>query len=365
MSAASQPAAEAGSRVPLINRIRARAGEKKIPMHTLLELTNNCNLWCRHCYITDRPAAQELELGEIKSVIDQLAEAGCLFLTLTGGDPLMRKDFFTIAAYARQKDFSFSLFTNGTLLTPAAADRLKELAVERVEISLLGAKAATYEAISGVPGSFERAVNGIRLLRERGITVQAKTPWLKLNIDESEEIFSLAESLGVSFRGGNLVIHRRDGSMEPVSLAADEGQLRAMRQRRLDRHPMKEMPPDPPPIPEEAKKVIIPCGIGQTSVRIDSYGNVYPCASVNVKLGNLKTTPFGAIWQGSEELARIRAIRLSDLTECSTCRLWLRCTRCAGLALMETGSLLGPSLQACKVTHALQQFLEEKRCEFH
>ena len=137
----------------------------------------------------------------------------------------------------------------------------------------------------------------------------------------------------------------------------------AMRQRRLDRHPGAQLPPDPPPLSEEEKKNTIPCGIGQTSVRIDVYGNVYPCAAVNVPLGNAKTTPLAEIWHGSEELAKIRAIRLADLPECSVCNLWQRCTRCTGLALMETGSLLGASPQACRVARILHEFLEEKRCE--
>ena len=333
-------------------------------MHALLELTNNCNLWCRHCYITHRPAKGELTLAEIKPILDQLADLGVLFLTLTGGEALSRKDFFSIAEYARQRDFSFSLFTNGTLITPPIAGRLKELALERAEISILGGRAATHDAITQVEGSFEKAIEGARLLIDHGINVQLKTTWMKLNIDESEEIQDLVNDLGVtSFRGGNLIIHRRDGSAESSSLAAEESQMRAMQQRRLDRYPGAQLPPDPPPLSEEQKKDIIPCGAGQTSLRIDAYGNVYPCAAINVPLGNVKTTPLAEIWYGSEELKRIRAIRLADLPECSACDLWQRCTRCAGLALMETGSLLAASPQACRVARIQYKFLEEKQCE--
>jgi radical SAM protein with 4Fe4S-binding SPASM domain len=200
---------------------------------------------------------------------------------------------------------------------------------------------------------------------ERGITVQLKTTWMRRNIDESEEIASLAESIGVSFKGSNLIIHRRDGSPETSDLAADEGQMWAMRQRRLDRSPGARLPPDPSPLTDEQKREVIPCGAGQTSVRIDSRGNVYPCAAINTPLGNVRDEAFVEIWQHSDELKRIRAIRLADLPECSSCKLWLRCSRCAGLALMETGSLLGASPQACNVAHILHEFLEEKRCELH
>jgi radical SAM protein with 4Fe4S-binding SPASM domain len=364
VSAPTQENDEAEKQLPLLYRIKGKAQEQNILMHALLELTNNCNLWCRHCYITHRPAKGELTLDEIKPILDQLADLGVLFLTLTGGEALSRKDFFSVAEYARQKEFSVSLFTNGTLITPPVADRLKELALERAEISILGAKAATHDAITQVEGSFEKAIEGARLLIDRDINVQLKTTWMKLNIDESEEIHDLADSIGAtSFRGGNLIIHRRDGSAESSSLAAEESQMRAMQQRRLDRYPGTQLPPDPPPLSEEQKEDIIPCGAGQTSVRIDAYGNVYPCAAVNVPLGNAKTTPLAEIWYGSEELKRIRAIRLVDLPECSACDLWQRCTRCAGLALMETGSLLAASPQACRVARIQHKFIEEKQCE--
>ena len=364
VSTPTQESSEAEKQLPLLYRIKGRAQEQNILMHALLELTNNCNLWCRHCYITHRPAKGELTLDEIKPILDQLTELGTLFLTLTGGEALSRKDFFSIAEYARQKEFSISLFTNGTLITPSAADQLKELALERAEISILGATAATHDAITQVEGSFEKAIAGARLLLDRGINVQLKTTWMKLNIDESEEIRDLVDSIeGSLFRGGNLIIHRRDGSAETSTLAAEENQMRAMQQRRLDRYPGAQLPPDPPPLSEEQKKDIIPCGAGQTSVRIDAYGSVYPCAAINVPLGNARTTPLAEIWYGSEELKRIRAIRLADLPECSACDLWQRYTRCAGLALMETGSLLAASPQACRVARIQHKFLEEKQCE--
>src|SRR5512136_1927248 len=172
----------------LLQVLSAKAQAGNIPLHAMLELTNGCNLRCRHCYVGVQPRRGELRLDEFKAVLDQLAEAGSLFLTFSGGEPLTREDFFQIAAYARQKEFSFTLFSNGTLITPRVADRLRELCPERVEISLLGGKAATHDGITQVPGSFERALRGVRLLVERGIKVQLKTTWMRENIEEAGQI---------------------------------------------------------------------------------------------------------------------------------------------------------------------------------
>jgi radical SAM protein with 4Fe4S-binding SPASM domain len=350
----------------LMRRLRAKALANDVPLHVMLELTNHCNLWCRHCYISDRPPQGELTLDEYKDILDQLAAEGTLFLTFSGGEPLVRQDFFQIAACAREKEFAFTLFSNGTLITPEVADRLQELCPQRVEISLLGGRASTHDGITQVKGSFDRALQGARLLIERGVKVQLKTTWMRENIEEAEQILSLADEMGASFRGASLVIYRRDGSAETADLRATADQLRAMAQRGYDRNAdEKRIPPAPVPLTEEQKQSMSPCGAGQTSCRIDSYGNVYPCAAINSVLGRLRGEKFASIWHGSEELERIRSIRVSDLTECSSCDLFLRCNRCAGLVRMETGSLLGPSRQACIAAHAFEAFYQEKRCELH
>jgi radical SAM protein with 4Fe4S-binding SPASM domain len=347
----------------LLQMLRAKAQAGNIPLHVMLELTNGCNLRCRHCYVGVHSRRGELSLDEFKAALDQLAEAGSLFLTFSGGEPLTRKDFFQIAAYAREKEFSFTLFSNGTLITPRVADRLRELCPERVEISLLGGKAATHDGITQVPGSFERALRGARLLVKRDIKVQLKTTWMQENIEEADQIASLVRDVGASFRSAALVIHRRDGSSEPAGLRATTEQFQAMARRSYDQNPGQAVPPPPPPLTEEQKQAMSPCGAGQTSCRIDALGRVYPCAAIDIALGSLREKPLAAIWHGSPELAQIRAIRVSDLPECSACALYLRCTRCAGLARMETGSLLSASPQACAVAHAYEAFYQEKRCE--
>jgi radical SAM protein with 4Fe4S-binding SPASM domain len=347
----------------LLQMLRAKARRSHIPLHVMFELTNQCNLRCRHCYIGIRSRRGELTLDEFKAVLDQLAEAGSLFLTFSGGEPLTREDFFQIAAYAREKEFSFTLFSNGTLITPRVAGRLRELCPERVEISLLGGKAATHDGITQVPGSFDRALRGARLLVERGIRVQIKTTWMRENIEEAEQIASLVRDVGASFRSASSVIYRRDGSAEPASLRATTEQFQARARRSFDHNPGQVVPPAPLSLTEEQKRTTSPCGAGQTSCCIDALGNVYPCAAIDIVLGSLREETFAAIWHGSPELAKVRAIRVSDLPECSTCALYLRCTRCAGLARMETGSLLSASPQACAVAHAYEAFYQEKRCE--
>jgi radical SAM protein with 4Fe4S-binding SPASM domain len=342
--------------------LQAKARAHDIPLHVMLELTNRCNARCRHCYIGNRSSENELNLAEYEHILDQLAAAGTLFLVFSGGEPLMRPDFFEIATLARQKEFSFILFSNATLITSETADRLLELCPERVEISLLGGRAATHDRITMIPGSFDKTIRGARLLIERGISVQFKTTWMRENIAEAAEIQDLAKDMGALFRSAFLIIHKRDGSASTAELRATPDQLQEMIRQSYDRREVKTVPPEPEPL-NDRQKAANPCGVGQITCRIDSHGLVCPCAAVDIVLGNLRRETFNPIWHGSEELKRLRSIRIADLTECSSCELFSRCSRCAGLARMETGSLLGPSPQACIVTRAFEGFYQERRCQ--
>jgi radical SAM protein with 4Fe4S-binding SPASM domain len=347
----------------LLQRLRARALAHDIPIAAVLELTNRCNLRCRHCYIHPDPAADsELTLAEYRTLFDQMAAAGTLFLTITGGEPFVRRDLFDILAAAREREFSFTLYTNGTLLTPQSADRLRELCPQKIEISLLGATAATHDGLTQAPGSWAKALAGARLLLDRGLRVELKTTWMRTNLGEADAIQALAKDYGASFRSAYLVIHRRDGH-RAEDLEVTEEQLREAARRALAKAGPRAKPPPPPTLTEEQKAASSPCGAGQSSCRVDARGLVYPCAALDILLGDIRRTPFAEIWHGNPALAELRALRITHLTKCRDCRLLLRCSRCAGLARMETGSLLEPSCQSCRVAWAMEGVFEERRCD--
>ena len=102
--------------------------DKFIPFKLDWELTYRCNLKCAHCYQTGLSYGEELSTKKIYSILDELASLGCLYITFTGGEILLRKDFLDIAQYARKKNFALRLFTNGTLIDPGTADKIKDFA---------------------------------------------------------------------------------------------------------------------------------------------------------------------------------------------------------------------------------------------
>jgi radical SAM protein with 4Fe4S-binding SPASM domain len=155
---------------------------------------------------------------EICDILDQIADAGCFWLLLTGGEPLIHPDFADIYHYTKRKGFIISLFTNGTLLTPQLANMLKEEPPFKIEISLYGMTATTYEKITGVPGSFQRCINGINLLTERRLPLTLKTVAMTLNKHEIRDMKKYADSLGIDFKFDPMIVPRLDGSAKPLNL---------------------------------------------------------------------------------------------------------------------------------------------------
>ena len=144
---------------------------KFIPLMSVLELTRRCNLKCLHCYI-DQPKTykNELSTAEIKSIISQLAKAGSMSLIFTGGEVFLRDDILELSSFARSLGFDLRIFTNGTLIDGNIAAGLAKIGISGIEISLYG-KRQTHDKITGVTGSFKKAMKAINVFKEHGVRV--------------------------------------------------------------------------------------------------------------------------------------------------------------------------------------------------
>jgi sulfatase maturation enzyme AslB (radical SAM superfamily) len=174
-------------------------GQDLSALHEALILTWECNLNCLHCrpYL---PQNGTLSFDDVKKYLDTLAKKGILFLHLTGGEPLVHKDFWKIASSASQKNFALILHTNGTLVTPEIGDRLKHLNFLQVSLTVLGGKARTHDFLTGVKGSFEKTVHALKAMKEKGLDVVLSTTKLSDNQDEIPEMEKLADNHGATLK---------------------------------------------------------------------------------------------------------------------------------------------------------------------
>ncbi len=168
----------------------------------IFELTPRCNFNCVHCYLNEHHKSEELSYDEIIEIIDILYEKEVLFLTFTGGDVFVRKDFLDIYMYAKKKGFIIELYTNGALITDDIIKVFESYPPLLVDISLYGACEETFFKVTGVKGAFEKVLHNIANMLKAGIRVSMKAPVLNLYYDELPKIKNIAEEFGIPFRTG-------------------------------------------------------------------------------------------------------------------------------------------------------------------
>lgn len=326
--------------------------DKFIPFKVDWELTYRCNLKCSHCYQSGPDSREELKTEEIFSILDQLADAGCLYITFTGGEILLRKDFFEIARYANKKEFALRLFTNGTLIDESIADKIKALNPLGVEISLYSADPTVHEEITGVKGSFERTTSAISFLHTRKINVITKCTFFKENILGFDRLKELTRSMGTGFNFSFTLIPKIDGSKGLLDLRLSRDQLSEVFTSRnwlvndIDKGGVQVFEPL--------------CAAGFNSLYISPYGEVFPCVVLRQECGSLKDKPLKEIWQ-APFFKKLRSVKFENLSECFNCGLSGYCDRCAGLAWMEKGDLFGVSPHDCSMAEARKLTLDQRR----
>jgi radical SAM protein with 4Fe4S-binding SPASM domain len=326
----------------------AKVAGRRIPFSGSLALTHRCNLGCVHCYARGEAhdaASRELNAGQWKEIIDQLKAAGCLYLLLTGGEPLLHDDFREIYAYARKNGFLVTVFTNGTLVDDRILDLFMELPPRLVEISLYGARAGTHDRVTGVPGSFSAALSVFDRLMARGIKVSLKSVLLTLNADDMPALEKLARSRGVQFRLDAAVFPSLEGDRSPLG-------LRVSPERAVD----LEMA-DPERIKEWREFLaafgqmpggsgMFNCGSGVNTFHVDPQGWMYPCLMVRKPRYSLVRGSFQEGWNRAFSAFRNEAPAAEP---CRTCEQKLLCGYCPGFFELENNDPSIPSEYLCAI----------------
>jgi len=329
----------------------------RIPVSGTIEITNRCPLTCAHCYnnlpMNDAAARrEELTTAEHLRILDELAELGCLWLLFSGGEIFARADFLEIYRYAKSKGFLITLFTNGTLITERIADALLASPPFQIEITLYGATRETYEALTGIPGSYERCMRGIRLLLQRDLPLKLKTVAVSINKHEIKAMYDVAAELGVEFKFDPMISPRIDCSSSPLAVRLSPEELvaldlefpdRVAEWRRLATHLA------PPPMVEGQTAMVYECGGGINSFAIDPYGALTICVLSHVDKYELKSGTVREGWSGF--LSKVRDRPATRITKCTNCALRSLCGMCAANGELENEDAEAPVDFLCRTAH--------------
>ncbi len=319
--------------------LHKRVGSQHIPISGSLEVTSRCNLRCQHCYIPieNRRKARDVDLSktDLERILDEVTDAGCLWLLLTGGEPFLRRDFLDIYIYAKRKGLILTIFTNGTLITPRIADYLAEWRPFNMEITLYGATQETYELVTGIPGSYSRCRRGIDLLLDRRLPLSLKTMVMTINKNELDQMKALATSLSVEFRFDPIVQPALDGSNRPnlLRLAPQEiVEIEKADQDRSKRWPESYQQNQGNTVTERAMYL---CGAGKKSFYIDAAGRLYACMDARQISYDLRMGKFEEGWEKIS--TQVTSLLHTPDFPCLECELRLLCAQCPAMAELEYG----------------------------
>jgi len=329
----------------LMQELNDKALRLGVPLSAHLDVTYRCNERCEHCYL-DHDDHGEMTTAEIKDLLHQLADAGVFFLTLSGGEVLMRRDAFEIIEYARSLLFNVKLKTNAVMIREKEAHRLRALGVEQVQISVYSHRPEVHDGITKLPGSLKRTMAAVRLLREQGLRVNMANVLMRSNRADTEGVQALAKDLGAHYTLDPTITPMMDGNTSVLRHRVDSSELSTYFHNPDLVGDVESFCAPPTAVDEEVLEGL-PCSAGHTSCYISPYGDLYPCVQFPLTCGNVRRQKFLDIWRHSPQLNEVRSIRLKHLTTCSGCTHAGSCTRCPGLAYME-GNMRGPSTADCE-----------------
>ena len=342
-------------------RIRAKAASARIPVMGTIELTANCNLRCRHCYLLPRdPCPDLLSAEDWIRILDALAGVGCLWLGITGGEPLSRPDFPRIYREAHQRGFLITLLTNGTLLDDATADLLADHPPMAVEVSLYGASPETCREVTGSAFAFDACLAGVRRLMARNVQVVLKTTLTRDNVDDLPAMEALARELGLSFRFDGVLNGHVDGGGDPLALRIPPGRLVALEMERPAVGSTWSERAAQLAAAEPRKESAFGCAAGVNAFHVTASGLLCPCVIVREPSADLCHVDFLTAW--NDPIREAVAARYSPSDRCHHCTLGYLCNICPGFGLLESGLATVAVEYLCEIAEARARLFAYSDC---
>lgn len=325
------------------------------------EVTRSCNLNCVHCRASSEngPYTGELDTRESKEILDQIARTGKPIIILTGGEPLLRRDIFDLAAHGNGLGLRMVMATNGTLVTPSITEKIKSSGIQRVSISIDGADSEAHDRFRKVEGAFDASLKGISLLRDADIEFQINTTVTRHNVRQVAEILDRAVSMGAT--------------AHHIFLLVPTGRAKDMIDQEIDPHEYERLlhwfyhMRDKTPLHlkatcaphyyrilrQEARAkgekvdfdtygldaVTRGCLGGVSFCFISHDGIVQPCGYLELPCGDLRESSFEAVWRNSEIFNRLRDFS-GYRGKCGRCEYRRVCGGCRARAFEATGDYM-------------------------
>ncbi|GAB4309284.1 MAG: radical SAM protein [Myxococcota bacterium] len=313
-----------------------------MPASASIELTSLCNFRCLHCYLgAKRDEEKTLTADKWKEILREMADAGCLSLLITGGEPLLYKDFADVYSFAKKQGFIVTLFTNGSLLGDEHIELFKRLPPFQIELSFYGSEERTYSKFTGTIGAFERVLTNTKRMIDAGIRIGIKTMLARGIVGEFDKIRELAGELGVSFR--------YDGDLCGAFGVAPSERLSARELVNIERTDAIRVGQWRKNLSSEfivPKEQLFVCGAGKSGFHIAPDGTMHPCLLERDISISLLENSFIEAWKKLKTAVSSQKRTMNGCDGCEDARL---CGFCPPVATLEGVSRAGPSPFHCEL----------------
>lgn len=326
------------------------------------ELTSRCNERCRHCYLPGTRIFHDLETDLVIDILNQLKEMGTLKITFSGGECLLHKDFIPILKHARKNDFSISVLSNLTLLNDEIISALKDANIDLLQASVYSMNPEEHDYITQLEGSHAKTISGLERLIAANVPVQISCPTMRKTYSSYKNVLEWAYSHGIKGYTDYIMMARTDKSTDNLAnrLTLDETEslLRDIINYDIEYRTILEANHEPLQLnPDEHI-----CGAGVDSMCVAANGEFYPCSGFQgYPLGNAHEHSVADVWNNSEALKKLRAVKWKDFPKCMKCEAKPYCSMCMVRNLNETGSIFKVSKHFCDVAFINKKLVEEYR----
>lgn len=336
--------------------------EERRPFSVLFELTPKCNLNCIHCYLQNVHSSEQLSYEEITKILDILYDEGILFLTLTGGEILLRKDFLDIYLYAKRRGFLVELFSNGLLFSDDIINVLQKYPPLYIDITLYGACEKVYREVTKVKGVFDKVLSNCRKIKSAGINLSLRSPIIKETENQMVAMKHIAEELEAPFICTFEICPTVDQDSSPQSHQVSMSTILKYEFDDYNNQIKSGMRNDiaiSEDVIESMKNTFIfSCNVGMNSFVIDYKGNMCPCMKLKHHGIKLLENTFDSIW---EQFSTFSKMKSSKSYKCSRCDSRYYCDICPAEMEFMFGDYEYRSSDMCTLANFRKNFYKKEK----
>lgn len=337
--------------------------KKRYPLVTGIELTCNCNFDCIHCYAKPSKLEKSMTLSQIKKIIDDLYNNGVLFIYLTGGEPLLRKDFKEIYLYLRHKGFLIEILTNASLLDENYINLFKEYPPVLFDISMYGCSPETYESVTGKKENYYHFIKALDLLDKYQLKYSLKTIVMKENAHELKEMRHFAKKRGSEFKYTFNIFPAYKGELNVLQHALSPKEILTIEKNDAEKINMwresykRRSNPYKQALNSNKTIPLYMCNFAVSMSVVTHDGYLKGCNKNDLYSSNLLNVSFKEAW---ENLGKITEHSASAHNKCANCEYFSICDQCSAENETYSGSPEIPCDYKCSVVLERAKYFENE-----